>query len=271
MVSYGFPVVFPASFSMLFRSFLHGFPMVPMPGDRLHRGVTGLVLVFLWFPIVLLFFSQLVFLCFSDFFAWFSYGFHTRRPVTPRCNRSLASFPMVSYGFPLVFPAGFPMLFRSFLHGFPMVPMPGDRLHRGVTGLLLVFLWFPMVFLLFSQLVSDAVPKFFARFSYGSHARRPVTPKCNRFPAGFSMVSYGFPVVFPAGFPMLFRSFLHGFHMVSIPGDRLHPGVTGLLLVFLWFPMVFLLFSLLVFLCFSEVFCMVFIWFPCQETGYTQV
>ena len=30
------------------------------------------------------------------------YGFHARRPVTPRCNWSPAGSPMVFYGFPIV-------------------------------------------------------------------------------------------------------------------------------------------------------------------------
>ena len=76
-----------------------------------------------------------------------------------------------SYGFPS---AGFPMLFKSFLHVCAMVSMPGDRLHPGVIGRLLVFLWFPFV------------------FPYG-------------FPMVFLLLSYGFPFVFPIGFPMVFR------------------------------------------------------------------
>ena len=196
---------------------------------------------------MILLFSQLVFPLFSDvlFSPRFSDGFHARRLVTSKCNRSPAGFPMVSCCFPMNFvwlmifrwmSCGFPMMVSiafvpRFSYGFPARRPVTPRCNRSPAA------WFSYVFVwcscCFPSWFSDAFPKVFARFPYGIHARRLVTPRCHRSLPGFPMFSYGFPVVFQAGFPMLFRSFLHGFPMVSVPGDRLHPGVTGRLLVVL--------------------------------------
>ena len=103
-------------------------------------------------------------------------NFHSWKPP-------FSDFPMVfrwfSHGSPVVFP-WFPVVFRWFSHGFPMV-----------------FLWFSMVFLWFSY----GFPMVLLWFSYGS-----------------PWFSHGFPVVLH-GFPVVFRWFSHGFPMV-----------------FLWFP-----------------------------------